>query len=396
MSDYIPRELQIQILQKLPVKSLIRFTAVCKSWRSIITSTDFISSHLSNGKNDSLLLLIRGDRHNILDQLSLLKVAENVPFDVSSSSQLEVPFDDGIEYYKIVGSCDGLLCLSDETSRKLEHSHITIWNPCVRNHLHLPLPNINPEEDHSVALGFGVASHAYIKVVRLVYIYNNLGDDFRLIVPPQVEVFSDDKWRWRRLTGVSVTLTVMDWQAFFNGVVHWLGFEPIDAYNSRNSILAFDIVDEVFSEVMLPDELASEDIAHLRILVIGESFGVVKHDRDDAYDVWVMKEYCVKESWTKLYTIDHLIGKIENLFKFWKSGEALLEVKGYGLVVYNPETKMPKVLGINGYVYHYAESLLLFSGLSRWNSLELHLRHCESLKHRRSFFGEEYVAGKHR
>ncbi|KAL7128918.1 hypothetical protein ABFS83_13G026900 [Erythranthe nasuta] len=365
MSDYIPRELQIQILQKLPVKSLIRFTAVCKSWRSIITSTDFISSHLSN------------------NQLSLLKVAENVPFDVSSSSQLEVPFDGGIEYYKIVGSCDGLLCLSDEPCRKLEHRHITIWNPCVRNHLNLPLPNINPEEGHCVELGFGVASHAYIKVVRLVYVYKNLDDDFRLIVPPQVEVFSDDKWRWRRLRGVSVTLTVMDWQAFFNGVVHWLGFEPIDAYNSRNSILAFDIGDEVFSEVMLPDELVSEDIAELRILVIGESFGVVKHNRDDAYDVW-------------LYTIDHLIGKIENLFEFWKSGEALLEVKGYGLVVYDPETKMPKVLGINGYVYHYVESLLLFSGLSRWNSLELHLRHCESLKHRRSFFGEEYVAGKHR
>ncbi|CAL5336658.1 unnamed protein product [Camellia sinensis] len=47
MSDYIPNELIIEILVRLPVQSLLRFTSVCKSWHSLITNPSFITKHLN-------------------------------------------------------------------------------------------------------------------------------------------------------------------------------------------------------------------------------------------------------------------------------------------------------------------------------------------------------------
>ncbi|KAI8558456.1 hypothetical protein RHMOL_Rhmol04G0095000 [Rhododendron molle] len=58
MSDYIPTKLVDDILIGLPEESLIRFTSVCKSWYSIITSPSFIAKHVNHSKRcpENLLL----------------------------------------------------------------------------------------------------------------------------------------------------------------------------------------------------------------------------------------------------------------------------------------------------------------------------------------------------
>ncbi|KAL7086870.1 hypothetical protein ACP275_13G029300 [Erythranthe tilingii] len=364
MLNYFPTELLSEILVKLPVKTLTRFTGVSKSWRSIITSAAFIASHLSNNSKNQTLLLTRYGHDNKLDQFSLLKVSENGGFGINSSMAIEAPFGFPIEYSNVVGYCDGLVCLSNcMFFRNPWQRGIMIWNPSVRNHIVLPEPTINPEGPHIAVLGFGVASRAHVKVVRLVY-KCTIFDGFSGSVPPQVEIFSLKTWSWRRLIGgVDVALRAYSnvyRQAFLNGVVHWLAKEPI---HDRSSILAFDIGDEVFGEVMLPYELATGASVKLGVFVIEESLGIVG-STNESCGVWVMKEYRVKESWTKLYKID-LVEGINNLVGFWKSGEALLTLRDLWLAVYNPETKETKDLGFYGnpyssYVDIYAESLLLW------------------------------------
>ncbi|KAI5312571.1 hypothetical protein L3X38_041744 [Prunus dulcis] len=60
MTHCFPREIIHEILFRLPVKSVINCTSVCKSWRSMIMNKSFIRSYLSpiNNLNDSHLFLI--------------------------------------------------------------------------------------------------------------------------------------------------------------------------------------------------------------------------------------------------------------------------------------------------------------------------------------------------
>ncbi|RXH90692.1 hypothetical protein DVH24_035456 [Malus domestica] len=43
---HIPEEILFEILVRLPVKSLLRFRCVCKSWNTLISSPDFRNAHL--------------------------------------------------------------------------------------------------------------------------------------------------------------------------------------------------------------------------------------------------------------------------------------------------------------------------------------------------------------
>ncbi|MCI34852.1 F-box/kelch-repeat protein, partial [Trifolium medium] len=42
----LPFELIVEILSKLPVKSLMQFQCVCKSWKSLISDPNFAKKHL--------------------------------------------------------------------------------------------------------------------------------------------------------------------------------------------------------------------------------------------------------------------------------------------------------------------------------------------------------------
>nr|XP_023882406.1 putative F-box protein At5g50220 [Quercus suber] len=51
-NNHIPYDIAFNILAKLPVKSVIRFRCVCKSWDSSITTPYFISTHLNHNNNN--------------------------------------------------------------------------------------------------------------------------------------------------------------------------------------------------------------------------------------------------------------------------------------------------------------------------------------------------------
>ncbi|KAK9987718.1 hypothetical protein SO802_027957 [Lithocarpus litseifolius] len=112
MCDFLPSEILFNILLLLPTKSIVKFTSVCKTWRSLIRNPDFISAHLKLSNHNQPLLLFR--------------------FDFPFLTQ------DRLAPFGVVGTCNGLVCvMGDGFSHR-----IILWNPCVRMFVELPKPNV--------------------------------------------------------------------------------------------------------------------------------------------------------------------------------------------------------------------------------------------------------------
>ncbi|KAK8663571.1 hypothetical protein V6N13_083383 [Hibiscus sabdariffa] len=125
----LPEMLVLEILSKLPVKSLTRFRCVCKPWSSSFQTPHFITKHLHNNlkSNDLNVLLKRfcGDTRggvNCLSQLSTVKGR-----DCSEEENIHLPFFEICWYAPVFdGPCNGILCLHDG------HDKAALWNPSTR------------------------------------------------------------------------------------------------------------------------------------------------------------------------------------------------------------------------------------------------------------------------
>ncbi|KAL6134919.1 hypothetical protein ACLB2K_067147 [Fragaria x ananassa] len=70
MSDYLPEEVVVEILLRLPVKSFIKCSVVCTSWKSLVESSSFMDTHLTRRNDDTNLLLLKvgtRDEFGLLD-----------------------------------------------------------------------------------------------------------------------------------------------------------------------------------------------------------------------------------------------------------------------------------------------------------------------------------------
>ncbi|XVF52500.1 hypothetical protein PTKIN_Ptkin05aG0023100 [Pterospermum kingtungense] len=251
MSDYIPQEIILQILYRLPVKSLVKFTLVCKLWQSLITSSCFINTHLAKTLSEPI------NSHPLLIRRFTDFPEEEHYFLYSNHESLDIfqtlksPFKPRKNLYpRILGTVHGLICLSDDI---FEFSNrIVLWNPSIRKSIELPRPNITSDEVGSyiftLGFGFDAKKHDY-KVVRLAYVRS--GDHRSHLLPPKVEVFSVAEKGWRMVSGKGIECYFVEdtWsQCFLNGRVHWIAYEK-KIGGVKNWVLLFDMEDEKFRKM---------------------------------------------------------------------------------------------------------------------------------------------------
>ncbi|KAL8145653.1 hypothetical protein AgCh_003700 [Apium graveolens] len=374
MSDYLPQELLHEILIKLPVESLVRFTGVNKSWYSLITHPKFIINHLNytNLDQDKKPLLLRFYDRVAKEENYTIR-CDDVTFS-GKFTGVEFPFKSPFGYFRIVGICNGLVCLLDDLFGDMER--VVFWNPAIRKSVDLEMP-ARPKYPHMFVLGFGFCPvmNDY-KVVRVVYVKDLVKDSmFKFTVPPEVQIYSLSAGSWRNVNAGAPSCYMVEYtwsQVFVFGSVHWVAFRKLGDSGFRNLIVSFHMGDEVFREVMLPDSLANDTVYDLSVSVFGDSLAALKYSKvigQESCCVWVMREYGAAESWTKLYTIS--VPGLTRTICFRKDGGVILSLSNNELVSYDPVTGRTKDLGIRGnirsfYVGTYVESLIM---LKRQSSL---------------------------
>ncbi|KAM7462018.1 hypothetical protein LguiA_030139 [Lonicera macranthoides] len=198
--------------------------------------------------------------------------------------ELDYPRKNSYDSVWVVGSCNGLFCLA------IVGNPIFLWNPSTRQSRRLPNP---------------------------------------------VKVYSSRRDSWKRFQDFSYAFPLDDSGKFANRTLHSPAindFSSGSAYSWR--IIALDLANEIYGEVLQPSYGEGE----FNWGCLGELLCVLCNYYGTRADVWVMKDYGVKESWTKLLTFPHRIDRGIQQYLIplciGKNGEVLLELGSF-LILYN-------------------------------------------------------------
>ncbi|KAL4342848.1 hypothetical protein HN51_061157 [Arachis hypogaea] len=275
----LPFDLIIEILTRLPLTTLLRFRSVCKSWNSLITDPSFALNHLHASSPRRLIFTRLADPY--FTDYSLSSAFTSTSAATTRLFPSAVP---GSHFHhSIVGSCNGLLCLLT-VSRNL-----LLWNPSTGKFRNLP--SLEDQRFSVVTSGFGYdhVTHSY-KVVVVLYIKNHEFDS-------RVHTLGSDSWR--RIQHFPLSSTACCPGRFVSGMLNWL--------DKNRFIVSLDLALESYRRISLPDFGGNNtDEFELTLEVFKNSLCVLSCCSHFT-DVWIMKDYGIAESWTKLLCVPDLI-----------------------------------------------------------------------------------------
>ncbi|XP_021723783.1 F-box protein CPR30-like [Chenopodium quinoa] len=290
-----------EILPKLPAKSLLRFKCVSKSFKTLISTPEFINSHLSSNTNRHLLLINKTDQ-----QLYSLDL------DTPNSAVTRLPLRHRFNDYDcfVLSSCNGLICFVQINTESCCYYQLFNLSTGVYKNVDFDISDLLSFGNYlNFGFGFDCENDDYKLVIIVDYfdaMVYDVGDEAnrrqvivcssntsckRLVVDklsPRDTVILQHM----AVTENSSKLNCMFWTSSMN----------------KHRCGCFDVCGERWVEdVPLPDYNGGE-IEKLHDFVdIGAIDGclcllTVNH-RHSSVDVWIMKEYRVKESWVKLLDV---------------------------------------------------------------------------------------------
>ncbi|EPS69382.1 hypothetical protein M569_05385 [Genlisea aurea] len=310
-----PDELIAEILIRLPVKSLLRFKSVSRSWRSLISSRRFVTKHLMMMKlSDFTHQRILLNCHGHLKQCSVSSlihdpIVEPLDWDYSPN-----PFRNSVW---VVGSCHGMVCLTVDRNR-----HLVLWNPSLKIFRQLPDFGVSFGSYFAYGLGFDSSTDDY----KLVGFYKDGGN---CIV---VKVYSLKSNEWRRMRDYKGHSLMADPAVFVNGKLHWNTI--VDPTSGGWDIVSVDLETEEYGTFGMPDYVKSGSYSALGVYG-GEKLCVFCCHLTCA-EVWFMNG---EGSWTKMVSIpyfdEHLRYKYNRLLYVMEKGEIVLLQSSSDIVIFD-------------------------------------------------------------
>ncbi|KAI6693609.1 hypothetical protein NL676_021319 [Syzygium grande] len=294
--EVLPEDIVIELLLRLPVKSLMRFKCVCKRWRSLISDPDLAKTHLRRLKAGDMVSRQRIFKTSPIETIDYQAYDGVGRIDDRAVVEFhELRMEDTAWEPYLVGSCDGLVCL-------FVSGRFLLYNPSTRECRDLPksdlfqldegwdLPGPDPFELEELFVGFG---------------YDPRSDDYKIVQGDgienwQVEIFSLKSASWRiKQVQPENDLPVTERGVYWNGALHWC---VIDESRSRGEsmIMSFDLSEEKFHQVLSVPEVDGE--------IVFEGLGTHGTNLfiyyvsiiNDCFEAWITDD---KGSWTKFFSV---------------------------------------------------------------------------------------------
>lgn len=247
---------------------------------------------------------------------------------------------------EVCGSSNGLICLSNSLDT------LAVWNFSTRKSRKLPyapieFKDLNRYLDSRIyGFGYDKISDDY-KVVRIVVLKGKDGNVF----DNEVKVYSLKSHSWHRVQKFPKCSNLKRIKGVLaGGCLHWYVPEGFSERKGRK-IVTFDLDKEVFGSVEQPEY--TEMGFYMQLQTLGECLSITCNYYSDHVNIWVMKEYGVKESWTMLVSIMQmgLVRPFQYMYPitYSKSGRELLLDQGADkLVWYDMEKKTMRFVKVRG------------------------------------------------
>ncbi|KAF3787202.1 putative F-box protein [Nymphaea thermarum] len=249
MISAIPNDVLANILSRLPVKPLLRFRRVCKGWRFLIDSDDFVEAHLSFAKlhqkpsfvaesDEKLYFCDANDPHFVVRMRELW---QNVP--------LEPLSDDSMSILSTLSWFDGICCMGIESIYAFPKRPriYQIINPATRTSVKLPKSGLGCPDICQIVRD--PVTRVY-KLLLVEDVVESMYPKFR------AEIFSigvDASWRKLNDNGAYGCEWPLYYRPFVNGAIHWI------YRGTPVTIVAFDVSQERFWTMRPPEDLNVEE-----------------------------------------------------------------------------------------------------------------------------------------
>ncbi|XP_006365961.1 F-box protein At3g08750-like [Solanum tuberosum] len=288
----VPHDIIIDILAQLPVKALIRFKGVCRSWYSLIKDNKFIKQHYDTHKNcQKYFMTCR--RRNMKNQFNYYHYTMDVPqLDSTSTISLvesPVPIDrsrmvlGNTQYF----SCNGILLIITYAN------DIVLWNPATKESRRIPCP-IRSKSGGLYNFCYFPSIDSY-KIFRLGReVFNDDKNDM------DIDIFSTKGNSWKSVGMFPSNYDFLDSSIVMSdGIVYMMAKRIGNLVSS--TILRFCLEKEQFEEELLCVDTIP---GRIRILYsVGEKLCLISSsgDNNEVREIWLYM--MTTNSWSKILTI---------------------------------------------------------------------------------------------
>lgn len=318
LPQHLGNDIVVEILSRIPVKSLLRFISVCMLWRSIIMDPKFASMQLNRSLQTPLTILktvsTRGEVlfRSISHDLTPLQDFGDFPWTAYRNKHL-----------RIIGSCNGLLVIDNWFD-------FFIWNPLTNCGKRIDRP---PYSAGYTSLS-GLCCDSSLDNYKLV-----------LALPggrANIFSFKSNSWKQIKILKFDIPCGESKLATLVDGVPHWR-IRPRKSGPGSNHIVRFDLVDDEFKRVAQPDWF-QEDFSWL-ILNFNGCLSILGHTKNWV-ELWTMTDSGIKDSWSKMFVspVPDVIQLTTYDVDYWKpwyftpTGAILVKLEDGGeSIIYNPK-----------------------------------------------------------